>query len=238
MTALILTPAELALLRQGHVWVQVPTVCAGCGMTECGGSAIGCHSPGRVPDPAILAAAEPCETCDLDGCDVANCRDCGEDYLEPCDRHLAAGHVSSSDPYGDGIDCHSCCPDCAEGRKRIEIRVACPTCGGKGEVEVDCGLMFPCGACGVPDEQVTQDNAFDKGIGTVLVGTASVAEVLPGTEAGPSLVVGDIGSWLDTDLRVLWSPIVASNGRFAVLDHQVTVPPPEYLARLTDWEAL
>ncbi len=52
--------------------------------------------------------------CD-DGCDVAYCHDCGEDYTEPCEYHRSFGHIRSFDPYGDGVDCQGCCRVCGTG---------------------------------------------------------------------------------------------------------------------------
>jgi hypothetical protein len=70
------------------------------------------------------------------------------------------------------------CTDCIDGRKRVALAAPCPTCQGQGEVDVDHGLMFPCGTCGVPDDQVTEDNAFLNGTGRVVFAHATV-EVLP-----------------------------------------------------------
>lgn len=52
--------------------------------------------------------------CD-DGCNVSYCQECGPDYTNPCKGHRAYGHVRSFDPYGDGVDCHACCPICGTG---------------------------------------------------------------------------------------------------------------------------
>ena len=107
MTAIILTTDELARLqRDGELWKQVPTVsCPTCGDSDDPGEAIcpatGCLTQcdpcgGRalVSDPAILAAAEPCETCGGDmHCSRPNCD---------------GGHV---------------CPAHCHDRKRIEVRV-------------------------------------------------------------------------------------------------------------------
>lgn len=49
--------------------------------------------------------------CD-DGCDVAYCLDCGEDFTSPCPWHRSFGHVPSCDPYGDDVDCGGCCQVC------------------------------------------------------------------------------------------------------------------------------
>lgn len=62
---------------------------------------------------------------------------------------------------------------------RIEIAHTCATCGGAGEAEVKPGLWFPCGPCGVPDDEVTEDNAFHNGSGLVVVGSVRPTAVLP-----------------------------------------------------------
>lgn len=61
--------------------------------------------------PVVPTTEPECERC-IDGCDITACHDCGEDYTDPCPRHLAAGHVPSSDAYDDGVDCSTCCLTC------------------------------------------------------------------------------------------------------------------------------
>lgn len=56
--------------------------------------------------------SRPLTECINDGCDISMCRDCGEDYTDPCAYHREHGHVASADPYGDGVDCRSCCREC------------------------------------------------------------------------------------------------------------------------------
>ncbi len=82
------------------------------------------------PDCRITLLGE-CPEC-LEGCDIATCRDCGEDFTEPCDRHLAAGHVPSADPYGDGLECESCCRRCGGSWRSVTLGYAYPV----GDVEM------------------------------------------------------------------------------------------------------
>jgi hypothetical protein len=67
-----------------------------------------------TPDPSGISEYLTAHRCD-DGCNVAYCHECGEDYTDPCEGHRSFGHVRSFDPYGDDVDCHACCPICGTG---------------------------------------------------------------------------------------------------------------------------
>lgn len=89
------------------------------------------HGDGWIDRPCYDCRIEllgECLEC-FEGCDVTACQDCGEDYSDPCDRHLAAGHVPSADPYGDGQECESCCCRCSGQWRSVILGYAYPVGG-------------------------------------------------------------------------------------------------------------
>ena len=101
--------------RKTAWWVtqNEPWGCAGCGRilttrTGCIGRTLGVAHITKPLD-------RPCDTCDGTGCDIDFCRECGDEYEDPCDRH--AEHVNQTDDDG-------CCPACfGSGRPCFDIEV-------------------------------------------------------------------------------------------------------------------
>jgi len=101
--------------RKSAWWVtqNEPWGCAGCGRilttrTGCIGRTLGVAHITKPLD-------RPCDTCDGTGCDIDFCRECGDEYEDPCDRH--AEHVNQTDDDG-------CCPAChGSGRHCFDIEV-------------------------------------------------------------------------------------------------------------------
>jgi hypothetical protein len=89
----------------------------------------------RAGGTMLPIPGDECPEC-IDGCDIADCRHCGEDYGDPCQRHLDAGHVVSGDPYGDGVDCRTCCEGCGgrpvAPKAWLALTEPCDTCHGDG----------------------------------------------------------------------------------------------------------
>ena len=54
-----------------------------------------------------------CPTCEGAGCDLDFCRDCGDEYTDPCIRHA-----------GCTVQCDKCCPDCTDGKMPLDKWVA------------------------------------------------------------------------------------------------------------------
>ena len=126
MRRLTITAAEWASREDGTLWLVREGDKCSCPPSEGYGHIPFCPPCIYEPAPPVEFVQEcaPCDRCE-EGCDITMCLDCGEDYGEPCARHLTAGHHASADPYGDSVDCHACCPDC-----RIELVRPCPTCRG------------------------------------------------------------------------------------------------------------
>ena len=62
---------------------------------------------------AYRALRPDCPTCEGAGCDLDFCRDCGDEYTEPCVRHA-----------GCSVQCDKCCPDCTDGKMPLDRWVA------------------------------------------------------------------------------------------------------------------
>ena len=62
---------------------------------------------------AYRALRPDCPTCEGAGCDLDFCRDCGDEYTEPCVRHA-----------GCSVQCDKCCPDCTDGKMPLDKWVA------------------------------------------------------------------------------------------------------------------
>ncbi len=62
---------------------------------------------------ACRALRPDCPTCEGAGCDLDFCRDCGDEYTDPCIRHA-----------GCSVQCDKCCPDCTDGKMPLDKWVA------------------------------------------------------------------------------------------------------------------
>jgi len=62
---------------------------------------------------AYRALRPDCPTCEGAGCDLDFCRDCGDEYTDPCIRHA-----------GCSVQCDKCCPDCTDGKMPLDKWVA------------------------------------------------------------------------------------------------------------------
>lgn len=68
----------------------------------------------RLTDEQEYRALRPdCPTCEGAGCDLDFCRDCGDEYTDPCIRHA-----------GCSVQCDKCCPDCTDGKMPLDKWVA------------------------------------------------------------------------------------------------------------------